>query len=122
LILRNAISSLSYFTPSQTGQGEFAMRKPFAASLLCLSILAVTLVFVPGASPIPPANAATAAVAAPAPTPQAHPEIRDALEALRTARAHLKEARHDFGGHRAEALKEVDRAINQLQICMKYDR
>ena len=98
------------------------MRKLFAASILCLSILAVTLVFAPGASSIPPAHAATAAVPAPAPAPQAHPEIRDALEALRTARTHLKEARHDFGGHRAEALKEVDRAINQLQICMKYDR
>ena len=98
------------------------MRKLFAASILCLSILAVTLVFVPAASPIPPANAAAAAVPAPAPAPQAHPEIRDALEALRTARTHLKDARHDFGGHRAEALKEVDRAINQLQICMKYDR
>lgn len=98
------------------------MRKLFAASILCLSILAVTLVFVPAASPIPPANSATSAVPAPAPAPQAHPEIRDALEALRTARTHLKEARHDFGGHRAEALKEVDRAINQLQICMKYDR
>jgi len=98
------------------------MRKLFAASVLCFSILAVTLVFVPGASPLPSANAATAAFPAPAPTPQAHPEIRDALEALRTARTHLKEARHDFGGHRAEALKDVDRAINQLQVCMKYDR
>jgi hypothetical protein len=63
---------------------------------------------------------AAAATAAPAPAP--HPEISRALEALRNARAHIKDARHDFGGHRAEALEKVDAAIRQLEICQQYDK
>ena len=47
-----------------------------------------------------------------------HPEIHAALESLRGARAHLMEAKHDFHGHRAEALKHVDAAIHEAEICM----
>jgi hypothetical protein len=47
-----------------------------------------------------------------------HPEIQAALDALRGARAHLMEARHDFHGHRADALKHVDEAIHEAEICM----
>lgn len=47
-----------------------------------------------------------------------HPEIAAALEALHGARAHLMEAKHDFHGHRAEALKHVDAAIHEAEICM----
>ena len=43
-----------------------------------------------------------------------HPHIRKALEELREARTELKEADHDFGGHRKEALEAVDAAIVQL--------
>jgi hypothetical protein len=49
-----------------------------------------------------------------------HPRIHAALNALREARTELKEARHDFGGHREESLKAVDRAIEQLEIAAKY--
>jgi hypothetical protein len=59
---------------------------------------------------------------APAPAAEPHPEIRDALAALRNARAHLEHAAHDFGGHRADALRATDDAIRQLEICLKYDR
>jgi len=51
-----------------------------------------------------------------------HPHIRKALRELRAARRELKEADHDFGGHRKEALGAVDNAIRQLQIALKYDR
>ncbi|HYW67738.1 MAG TPA: hypothetical protein VFB10_13605 [Candidatus Dormibacteraeota bacterium] len=70
------------------------------------------------------ANAAPAAAAAPAnaPSPEEHPQIRDALHALRNAREHLEHAAHDFGGHRAEALRATDEAIHQLEICLKYDK
>ncbi|MFZ0821794.1 MAG: hypothetical protein WAM91_17150 [Candidatus Acidiferrales bacterium] len=70
------------------------------------------------------ASASTAAPAATtaAPAPAPHPEITRALEALRNARAHIKDARHDFGGHRAEALEKVDAAIHQLEICEQYDK
>lgn len=47
-----------------------------------------------------------------------HPEIEAALDALRGAKAHLMDAKHDFHGHRAEALKHVDAAIHEAEICM----
>jgi hypothetical protein len=50
-----------------------------------------------------------------------HPQIRAALESLRNAREHLEHAAHDFGGHRADAIRSIDEAIHQLEICMKYD-
>lgn len=51
-----------------------------------------------------------------------HPHIRAALKELREAKKELKEAAHDFGGHRAEALEAVDKAINQLETCLKFDK
>jgi hypothetical protein len=56
------------------------------------------------------------------PAAEPHPEIREALGALRNARHHLQEAAHDFGGHKAEALRATDEAIRQLEICLKYDK
>ncbi|HEY1263591.1 MAG TPA: hypothetical protein VGF06_08710 [Terriglobales bacterium] len=55
------------------------------------------------------------------PAREAHPQIRAALQALRDARAHLVEAKHDFHGHRADAVRATDEAIRQLEICMQYD-
>jgi len=99
------------------------MKKWLATSLISSLVLALALVVAsPASSKLPASAASPAAAAAPAPVPQDHPEIRDAIAALRTARGHLKEARHDFGGHRAEALRDVDKAINQLQVCMRYDK
>lgn len=51
-----------------------------------------------------------------------HPHIHHALKELREARKELKEAAHDFGGHREEALKAVDEAIAQLKTALKYDK
>jgi hypothetical protein len=51
-----------------------------------------------------------------------HPHIRKALEELRETRRELKEADHDFKGHREEALEAVDKAIRQLEICLKVDK
>jgi hypothetical protein len=67
---------------------------------------------------------AAATLAAPpnaAPAEQ-HPQIHDAIAALRNARAHLEHAAHDFGGHRVDAIKATDEAIRQLEICLKYDK
>ncbi len=50
-----------------------------------------------------------------------HPQIESALVALRDARAHLMEAKHDFHGHRADAVRAIDEAIRQLKICMDSD-
>ncbi len=90
---------------------------------ICL-VLALALITVAHAAPKSPAPAASAAppAAEPAPAPQEHPEIRAALDALKNARVHLHDAKHDFGGHRVEALRAVDEAIRQLNVCMRYDR
>jgi len=34
----------------------------------------------------------------------------------------LKNADHDFGGHREAALKECDAAIEQLKLALQYDK
>ncbi len=49
-----------------------------------------------------------------------HPHIRESIKELKEARVQLKEAKHDFGGHREQALKDVDFAIEQLEICLKH--
>jgi hypothetical protein len=49
-----------------------------------------------------------------------HPRIARAIEALRDARAYLAEAPHDFGGHKAEALRATDNAIRQLNLALAY--
>jgi len=83
--------------------------------------LALTVSVTTPAAPTPkPAAPAAAAPAAPVPEP--HPEIRDALDALRKAKFHMEHAAHDFGGHRVEALRATDEAIRQLQICMQFDK
>jgi hypothetical protein len=51
-----------------------------------------------------------------------HPHIHKATEELREARKELKEADHDFKGHRDEAVEDCDKAIKQLEICLKVDK
>jgi len=50
-----------------------------------------------------------------------HPRIHAAMQALRDAKEELQRAAHDFGGHRADAIRAIDDAMHQLEICMKYD-
>lgn len=100
----------------------------WALSLVVMGILVLALTFPVGAPAAPPAHNALPAAAAAAPhanaipTPEPHPEIRAAIESLRHAREHLDHAAHDFGGHRVDAIKSIDEAIHQLQVCMQYDR
>ena len=51
-----------------------------------------------------------------------HPEIQDAIHALETAKNRLEHANHDFGGHREDALKACDKAIEQLRLALKFDK
>ena len=51
---------------------------------------------------------------------KAHPRIHHAVFELREARSELKAAKHDFGGHRKAALKEVNAAITQLEKALKH--
>jgi len=49
-----------------------------------------------------------------------HPRIAKAIEALEDARAYMREAAHDFGGHRVEAMRATDEAIKQLRRALAY--
>lgn len=51
-----------------------------------------------------------------------HPQIRAAMRALENAKDHLEHAAHDFGGHRVEAIRAIDEAHHQLEICLQYDK
>jgi hypothetical protein len=90
--------------------------------VLMILIVAVALsVTVPAALHARSASAAPAAAAVPAAVPD-HPEIREALAALRRAKDHLEHAAHDFNGHRVDAIHATDEAIRQLEICLKFDK
>jgi hypothetical protein len=49
-----------------------------------------------------------------------HPRIAKAIEALKDARAYMAAAPHDFGGHKAEAIRATDDAIRQLNFALAY--
>ena len=73
--------------------------------------------------PATPAASALPATAEAAANPaEPHPQIREALGALRRAKEHLQHAAHDFGGHRDEALEATDKEIAQLEIGLKFDK
>lgn len=87
-------------------------------SVLTAMVLALTFTTaIPASMAAPKPQPAPAATPAPAP----HPEIRAALDSLERAKVHLREAKHDFGGHRVDAIAAIDAAERQLNICMKYD-
>jgi len=44
------------------------------------------------------------------------PHMQSALESLRAARAQLEEAKPDKGGHRGEAIRLLDQAIEQCKL------
>jgi hypothetical protein len=49
-----------------------------------------------------------------------HPRIAAAITALRDARVYLVAAPHDFGGHKADAVRACDDAIRQLNLALAY--
>jgi hypothetical protein len=51
-----------------------------------------------------------------------HPHLHAAVKELKEARRELKEANHDFGGHREDAVKAIDVAIRQLEEALKFDK
>jgi len=50
-----------------------------------------------------------------------HPRLAHALVELHVAKDHLEKAPHDFGGHRADAVKSCDEAIKQIELALKFD-
>jgi len=49
-----------------------------------------------------------------------HPRIARAIAELKDARAYMEAAPHDFGGHKADALRACDEAIRQLNMALAY--
>jgi hypothetical protein len=49
-----------------------------------------------------------------------HPRIVKAIDALEDAVAYMKEAPHDFDGHRAKAIEDSEKVIKQLREALKY--
>jgi hypothetical protein len=49
-----------------------------------------------------------------------HPRIAAAIAALKDARAYMESAPHDFGGHKAEAIRASNQAIEQLDLALRY--
>jgi hypothetical protein len=49
-----------------------------------------------------------------------HPRIAAAIAALKDARAYMQAAPHDFGGHKAIALRASEEAIQQLNLALAY--
>ncbi len=70
----------------------------------------------------PAAPPATKPQPAPATAAEPHHHIHEAIDALRAARNDLNQAPHDFGGHRAEAIRSIDESIHQLEVCLQYDK
>jgi hypothetical protein len=56
------------------------------------------------------------------PKEEKHPRLQKAIEELRAVKVHLEKAPHDFGGHKAEAVKAVTEAIHQLELAVKFDK
>jgi hypothetical protein len=91
------------------------MKKIGFLTLLILAIALATLAFTAAAAPKAAVLATPAAVAAPTPAP--HPHIHAALEAMHNAHHELEDASHDFAGHRVEAIKHLDAAIHEAEVC-----
>lgn len=51
-----------------------------------------------------------------------HPQIAGAMQHLREAKENLEHAAHDFGGHRAAALKHVNEALEECRQALAYDK
>lgn len=90
-------------------------------TLVVLVTVLLTLAFSAAAAPklaTQPSSVAAVPIAPLAtPLPEAHPEIHRALQSMRQAKGELEHAAHDFQGHRVEAIKHLDAAIQEAEIC-----
>jgi F0F1-type ATP synthase membrane subunit b/b' len=106
---RHGISATFKFVSPipEKNKRRMSMTKRLAAFLSCLTLAC--------------AFAATATTTR-ASERERHPEIRKAINALERARGELRDAAHDFCGHRAEALEATDNALRQLRLALESDR
>ena len=84
-----------------------------------------TILAIAVALTLPSALTNRAAAQPPPPKPpghEHHPEIHKAIAALEAAKHYMEHADHDFDGHRVEALKATEIAIQQLRLATQADR
>jgi hypothetical protein len=62
------------------------------------------------------------ALAASAAHAERHPRIHAAIRSLEDAKGDLEHADHDFGGHRVEAIRAINAALEQLREALRFDR
>lgn len=94
-----------------------------AAPLVAVLALPLALVAATPSGPARPAAPAPRPVPTAAKSyPEPHPEINAAIRALERAKLHLQRAAHDFGGHRVEAIRAIDGALEQLKLALQYDK
>jgi hypothetical protein len=115
------------FVPAGNSDQEEHLKKIGLLTLLIMATLLFTLAFTAAAAgpkapatPVP-AVAAVPATPAAAATPEEHPHIHEALEAMRNAKHHLETAAKDFHGHRVKAIEHLDQAIHEAEICEHKD-
>jgi hypothetical protein len=92
--------------------GGIGMKKSYVSVMVCAVIVALSF-FLVTAAPIK-AQVTMAGEKA------AHPRIVKAIDALQDAVAYMKAAPHDFGGHKADAIRDSEQAIKQLREALKY--
>jgi hypothetical protein len=104
------------------------VKVKITALLVLVVVFAISFSTSAPAAPAPNAKSTAAVTSLPAAAsvpaaavPQDHPEIREAIESLRRAKAHLMAAKHDYHGHREAAIHATDDAIRQLELCLKFD-
>jgi hypothetical protein len=56
------------------------------------------------------------------PVPNRCPNIHGAVESLRSAEQELRDAGHDFCGHKRAAMETIHRAIEDLRAAENCDR
>jgi hypothetical protein len=49
-----------------------------------------------------------------------HPNIARAIDALEQAIRDMQKAPHDFGGHKADAIRASEEAVRQLRAALQY--
>ena len=91
------------------------MSAKFARSIVVVAVTALLILPLVARQATPGVPVATT-------VQEPHPQIMAAIRALEAARLHLKNAAHDFGGHRVKAIRAVDAALVQLKLALEYDK
>jgi hypothetical protein len=67
-----------------------------------------------------PAFAATAHAEGMREEAKEHPRIRKAVHEMEDAIAYMEAAPHDFGGHKADAIRKTREAVEQLKLALEF--